>query len=303
MSKITRLIAIDWGSTNFRAYRLENGSETQIITHPIGVTQVEQPANFDHLLVNVLAPWRNWIAAHHVPVIMAGMIGSDRGWVDSGYQMLPQAPTAIKLGCIRVDSTLPTEVYLRPGLAVNHDDCVNVMRGEEVQLLGAMAQLSADCYVFPGTHAKWVTPQGGIIPRFNTVMTGELYHLLMQNSLLGQGVAKEIVPEAFAQGLQAGINAGSNIIAQLFFARSARILHRMPAEHVAGWLSGLLIGHEVATQSANLKPSSTVAIIAAPSLAALYRQAFRLLSINATILDPEEAIIHGFRSIYHELYS
>ncbi|EKT56038.1 2-dehydro-3-deoxygalactonokinase [Providencia burhodogranariea] len=297
-----KFIAIDWGSTNFRAYRVEEGQNTDVITLPIGITQLKHP-NFDQLLSDALSPWHTWIEIFQVPIILAGMIGSDRGWVDSGYQMLPQPISAIKRGCIQIKSSLSTPIYVHSGLAINTLNFTNVMRGEEVQLLGAISLTNDDCYVFPGTHSKWIEPIDGQITSFNTIMTGELYYILMQHSLLGQSVPKAVLPEGFALGLKEGTLAGSDIISKLFIARSARVLHQMPAEMVAGWLSGLLIGHEVATQLTHFKNASSFSIIAAPALAKLYQQAFQLNHIETTAIDPEQGILYGFRSIYDELYS
>lgn len=297
-----KFIAIDWGSTNFRAYRVENDQPTDVISQPIGITQLENP-NFDQLLCDAISPWHSWIESERVPILLAGMIGSDRGWVDSGYQMLPQPITDIKRGYIKIDCSLPTEVFIHSGLAINSPHCANVMRGEEVQLLGAISLEKTDCYLFPGTHSKWVAPIHNQITSFNTIMTGELYHLLMQYSLLGLSVPKDVSPEGFALGLQEGTQAGNDIITKLFIARAGRVLQQMPTQQVAGWLSGLLIGHEVATQLTHFKAAQSFSIIAAPTLAKLYQQAFQLHQLNATVIDPEQSVLHGFRSIYHELYS
>ncbi|WP_109399828.1 2-dehydro-3-deoxygalactonokinase [Proteus sp. TJ1640] len=296
-----KFIAIDWGSTNFRAYRVENTHTTDVISLPIGITQLESP-NFDQLLYDAISPWYSWIASERIPVLLAGMIGSDRGWVDSGYQMLPLPLTDIKRGYIKIDSSLPTEVFIHSGLAMDSPNFPNVMRGEEVQLLGAISLKKTDCYLFPGTHSKWVAPINNQITSFNTIMTGELYHILMQYSLLGLSVPKDVSPEGFSLGLQEGTQAGSDIITKLFVARAGRVLQQIPTQQVAGWLSGLLIGHEVATQLTHFKTAQSFSIIAAPTLAKLYQQAFQLHQLNATVIAPEQGLLQGFRSIYNELY-
>ena len=74
-----------------------------------------------------------------------------------------------------------------PGVSYVGDGRADVMRGEEVQLLGAVAAGMVDpmalvCH--PGTHNKWATLRHGQIDRFRTVMTGELFNLLKEHSIL-----------------------------------------------------------------------------------------------------------------------
>src|SRR5262249_33938711 len=147
--------AIDWGSTRFRAYRVERGAVTDRIVSSRGILATA-PAELAATLVAELAPWRGWIEGERVPVLMAGMIGSHRGLRVAGSQGSPLFLDALPAEQVDVTTPLATRVSIRPGLAVADGEEFDVMRGEELQLLGAFRIRSASLYVFPGTHSKWV---------------------------------------------------------------------------------------------------------------------------------------------------
>lgn len=299
-------IAVDWGSSQLRAWRIESGECTAQQSAPQGIKFVGS-GQHEAVLRTLLSPWWEWIVAQRVPVLMAGMIGSDSGWLDSGYQTLPLEVTAIAQGCIAVPSSLPTPLWLRPGLALCHKERANVMRGEEVQLLGALACLRADIYLFPGTHSKWVKPlrtgSEVTIESFTTAMTGELYQLLLQHSLLGKGLPGEEVFDqpAFTQGVEEALQAEEGLINRLFYARSRRILGFMPPEAVASWLSGALIGEELAQLARCWPTTHTLALVGDAPLTDRYLSACQLAGRQATVIGAQTAILNGFRRIYAAL--
>ena len=298
-------IAIDWGSSHLRAWRIENGECVAHQQTAQGVKFIE-PGSHDQVLMALLAPWRAWIEARQIPVLMAGMIGSDRGWLDSGYQKLPLPVTAIAAGCIAVPSSLRSAVWLRPGLALPEEERANVMRGEEVQLLGALACQQADVYLFPGTHSKWVkpaiSPQGAWIAEFSTAITGEMYQLLLQHSLLGQGLPEgESDPQAFADGVLASLRGEGSLLNRLFYARSRRVLGYLPAASVASWLSGVLIGDELAQLARRWPQSELLALVGDTPLVTHYLAACRIAEQKAVVVEAQVAMLNGFGRIYAAL--
>jgi 2-dehydro-3-deoxygalactonokinase len=298
-------IAIDWGSSHLRAWRIENGACVAQQQTAQGVKFVE-PGSHDAVLVALLAPWRAWIDARQIPVLMAGMVGSDSGWLDSGYQRLPLPVEAIAAGCIAVPSSLRSPVWLRPGLALWVEGRANVMRGEEVQLLGALTCRQADVYLFPGTHSKWVKPRlladGVLIEAFSTAITGELYQLLLQHSLLGKGVATDDNdPKAFADGVLASLQGEDSLLNRLFYARSRRILGYLSAASVASWLSGVLIGEELAQLMRQWPQSETLALVGDAPLVTYYLAACHIAGKKAEIIEAQVAMLNGFGRIYAAL--
>lgn len=299
-------IAVDWGSSQLRAWRIASGECTAQQSAPQGIKFVGN-GQHEAVLRTLLAPWWQWIVAERVPVLMAGMIGSDSGWLDSGYQALPLEVSAIAQGCIPVPTSLPIQLWLRPGLALRRKDRANVMRGEEVQLLGALACVQADIYLFPGTHSKWVKPLRNAdevtIESFTTAMTGELYQLLLQHSLLGKGLPNEgaFDQPAFTRGVEEALQGDEGLINRLFYARSRRLLGYMPPEAVASWLSGALIGEELAQLARRWPTSNTLALVGDAPLTGHYLTACQLAGWQATVLDAQTAMLNGFRRIYAAL--
>ncbi|HGH3364092.1 TPA: 2-dehydro-3-deoxygalactonokinase, partial [Klebsiella variicola] len=189
--------------------------------------------------------------------------------------------------------------WIVPGLCTSREDHHNVMRGEETQLLGARLLAPAAVYVMPGTHCKWVKTDGRRIEDFRTVMTGELHHLLLTHSLIGAGLPEQqAAPAAFHAGLARGLAAPA-VLPQLFETRAAHLLGALAREQVSEYLSGLLIGAEVASMRAFIADEQAIAIVAGPSLSARYQQAFQLLGRQVTTVSGDDAFLAGIRSIVH----
>jgi len=229
-----------------------------------------------------------------VPVVMAGMIGSEAGWHPVPYVACP-----VRLASLRQQlCAVGDRVWIVPGLKIERAESCSVMRGEETQLLGAMQRLPSECYVMPGTHCKWVRVRDGQVSHFETVMTGELHHLLQRYSLLGKGLPAQQPDEAaFSQGLEKGMRSPS-LLPELFETRAAWVLNRLPRESVAEYLSGLLIGAEVAAQCRLWQPTS-VTLVGSESLNERYRQAFARRGLEVSVCDGDEAFLQGVRSLLH----
>jgi 2-dehydro-3-deoxygalactonokinase len=277
-------IAIDWGSTHLRAWLYRDGQCVDSLQQPLGVSRLAEQTP-RQVFEQYIQPWR---AEQSIPVIMAGMIGSDAGWQTVPY--LPCPVTLHEIGA-QLFEVVP-QVWIVPGLKTSR----NVMRGEETQLLGAMQLAPADCYVMPGTHSKWVQINDGVVRRFTTAMTGELHHLLMNFSLIGKGLPEQHDDDdAFNTGLQCGLDSPS-LVTRLFEARASRVLGDLPPESVSDWLSGLLIGAEVAAMSSELAVNH-VTLVGNESLSRRYRQALAKANIATLEIAGDAAFQQGLRSI------
>jgi 2-dehydro-3-deoxygalactonokinase len=243
-----RLVALDWGTTSLRAYLIgDGGAVLERRAEPLGILRVPE-RDFRAAFDAATAQWRQYPA---LPAIASGMIGSAQGWVEAPYTSLPADVDSVAQSLV----TVP-DVGLRivPGLA-QRDGTPDVMRGEETQLFGAMRESSvlADggVAVLPGTHAKWARVAGDRIVGFTTYMTGELFAVLAQHSILGRLVAGsvgEVEPgHAFARGVRHARDASGGLASVLFSARSAVLVGDLRAEDSLEYLSGLLIGDEVRT--------------------------------------------------------
>ncbi|MBB5190490.1 2-dehydro-3-deoxygalactonokinase [Silvimonas terrae] len=292
-------IALDWGSTNLRAWRYQQGRCVDELRAPSGVTQLGHETA-QQAFARLLGPW---LQQQDVPVIMAGMIGSNAGWIEAPYMACPARLPDLRQHLVQVTPALPVRAWIVPGLSINREGHQNVMRGEETQLLGAHAMQPAQYYLLPGTHCKWVQMQADKVMDFQTVITGELHHVLLKHSLLGAGLPAQIAdPGAFALGLETGLN-DSHILGRLFQGRAARVLGRLPASAVADWLSGLLIGNEVGQmqQQWGIQRTEPLVIVGSPALAQRYQQALAATGLSSTLVDGDTAFQTGIRSIVHDL--
>lgn len=275
-------IAVDWGSTHLRAWLYRSGQCVDSLQLPYGVSRlVEQTAR--EVFDKYIEPWRK---SGDVPVMMAGMIGSDAGWQPVPYLACPVSLHELSAQLYEV----APQVWIVPGLKTAR----NVMRGEETQLLGAMRLAPASCYVLPGTHSKCVRVVNGAVSNFSTAMTGELHHLLMNHSLIGKGLPEQRDDSvAFQAGLQRGLDSPL-LVNKLFEARATRVLGELPPESTSDWLSGLLIGAEVAA----MERVENVTLVGGEALCRRYRQAFAKAGIAADEIAGDAAFQHGIRSIF-----
>jgi len=287
-------IAFDWGSTHLRAWRFQQGQCIDSCKMEAGITRLAGRHPRD-IFQAIIARWQ----AQQVPVIMAGMVRSNAGW-----RNVPYLPCPLELNQLARHLT-PIEnlAWIVPGVSINDESGVNIMRGEETQLSGAWQLRPSSLYILPGTHCKWVQVEQGRLLRFKTVIAGEMHHLLLNHSLIGAGLPPQIADrQAFIAGLECGLQEG-DILPLLFEVRAAHILGRLAQESVSEQLSGLLIGAEVA-QMCRVYGSLTgqcVTIVGSPQLSARYQSALALIGITAEIVAGDTAFQQGIRSIVNEL--
>ncbi len=285
-----RYIAIDWGSTNFRAWLYQGDKCLESRQSEAGVTRLNDKSP-EAVLAEVTQNWRD----SATPVVMAGMVGSNVGWKIAPYLSVPAYFSDIGEQLTSVGDN----IWIIPGLCVSREDNHNVMRGEETQLLGARMLSPSSVYVMPGTHCKWVQTDAQQIHDFRTVMTGELHHLLLRYSLVGAGLPEQKnSTEAFTAGLTRGL-ATPDILSQLFEVRASHVLGALPREQVSEFLSGLLIGAEVASMSEQFAAQQAVTLVAGSTLASRYQQAFHAIGREVSAVDGDTAFQAGIRSIAH----
>ncbi|PEN21072.1 2-dehydro-3-deoxygalactonokinase [Klebsiella grimontii] len=285
----SRYIAIDWGSTNLRAWLYQDDQCLESRQSAAGVTRLngESPAA---VFSEITRGWRDGAT----PAVLAGMVGSNVGW-----KVAPNLPVPVDFSAIGQQLTsVGDKVWIIPGLSVSRDANQNVMRGEETQLLGARMIAPSSIYVMPGTHCKWVQADRQQINDFRTVMTGELHYLLLRHSLVGAGLPEQVsAPGAFNAGLERGLHS-PDILPRLFEVRASHVLGSLPREQVGEFLSGLLIGAEVATLSERFRDPQ-VTIVGGEALANRYQQALSAIGRQTTVVSGDNAFQTGVRSIIH----
>ena len=292
-------LAVDWGTTNLRAWVIEGGAVARARDFPLGVSKLapgEASERFAHTV-------RPALGAEDLPAIACGMVGSNIGWEEVGYFDCPADLTALAGGLRRVKAEGPP-VLIVPGLRCRRPDgCVDVMRGEEVQVLGWAAgaperRRGARLVCHPGTHAKWVRLVDGRVEHFVTAMTGELFDLLRKHSVLQVADGPDD-DGAFDEGLRVAAD-GAGLAALLFTARSRVVGGEMKREAVRSYLSGLLIGAEVASlpRMAGAGPDEPVDLIGDLALCERYRRALAARGVAVAVHDGDAAAIAGLSALF-----
>jgi 2-dehydro-3-deoxygalactonokinase len=270
------MIGVDWGTSSFRAYRLDpeggiletRSSAKGILAVPPGPEVLEQE----------LAGWLD-----DTPIVMSGMVGSRQGWVEAPYVECPAGFEEIA-AALKPVAWGERKAWIVPGVACR-GSVPDVMRGEEVQVLGAGED---GLFCLPGTHSKWVEVRSGRIQSFSTHMTGEVFAVLKQHSILGR-MMEEGKPdaEAFAQGVRRSGDPGG-LLHHLFGVRTRGLMGEIGPAASPSYLSGILIGHEIRVARRGFS------LIGEPVLAALYRQAASTLGLETQVLDATV----GTRALY-----
>ncbi|MEE7449327.1 2-oxo-3-deoxygalactonate kinase [Methylobacterium radiotolerans] len=257
-------IAVDWGTTNRRAFAMSEAGAVLDSLHDdrgvLALTLDAYPAE--------IAALRARLGAR--PIIAVGMVGSNRGWRPAPYVDAPATLAALAEACLEP----APDVRIVPGVALRDGARPDVMRGEEIQVFGAIGAGAAPAtalFCQPGTHNKWIETVDGAITDFTTVMTGEFFALLRAHGILA-GMLDGAVEDgdAFRAGIRRGLASG-NLAATLFEVRSGLLLDRIGPEQAAPYASGILVGADLGTR-ADLR-RRPVHLLGGGRLAALYAAA------------------------------
>lgn len=245
------MIAVDWGSSKLRAYRLDRDGEIlEQRSSNRGVLSCS--GQFEAELARQIEGWDDTL------LMLCGMIGSRGGWLEVPYVDCPGGEREIAAGIVRLDSRSPAfagrELRIVPGM-IDHGSrpVPDVMRGEETQIIGVLDRLDSNdhCICLPGTHSKWVQVRDGRIASIRTAMTGETYALFRHQSVLARLMpASEPLLDvpAFEAGLRRSSEPGG-LLHHLFGVRTMGLTHQLSDAQSPSYLSGLLIGHEVREQT------------------------------------------------------
>lgn len=292
-------IAIDWGTSNFRAFLMKEHQCLDTVSAPCGLLHVP-----DRQFAAALKPLiGHWLAAYpQLPLLMAGMVGSQQGWQEVPYVALPAGSRQLAQCTASLETPWGSPCQIVAGVSgMNEFGLPDVMRGEEIQLIGLAAlhpdPQNSQYVILPGTHSKHAELHNGEIRQFSTFMTGEIYSVVLSHSLLGRDVPES--PEdtrAFALGVT-NAQRVPHLSNALFSARTLRLNGVLTPAQVASYLSGLLIGaelHAVARKEAW--------IVGSPALTERYTRAAKQLGITLTSADGNACFIQGMTQIYQCLH-
>ncbi len=285
-------IALDWGTTSFRAYHVAgDGQVLDTLSAPHGILSVTD-GNFEAALESHIGAWDT-----NLPVMAAGMITSRQGWIELPYVACPASAADLARALHHHTTASGRRIAFATGLSYRSPDGMpDVMRSEEVQVFGSLGQ-GANHFVTPGTHSKWITTDGDRIVRYATYVTGEVFAALKAHTILGRLMKDGPDDEqAFAQGVRGALADPAGFLHRIFSARSLGLFGELAPESIASYLSGQVIGTEVAHAIRDNPRDAEYVVLASPGIGGRYVKAIGLAGLNVRYGDPE-AIVKGLTII------
>lgn len=289
-------VVVDWGSSNFRAYRFgADGAISERHQAEAGILTVRDGA-FEAVLQREIGAWID----SDTEVLLSGMITSRNGWVETPYLEPPATLRELAANAVERKAQNGARLRFLPGVC-NREPHPDVMRGEEIQVFGSVSSDESALIVLPGTHSKWVSVRAGAITRFSTFLTGEMFALLRQHSIIGRLIpsgSESAHPAAFREGVAIGFGEKpGGLLNNVFTARAGALLGFFPADEIAERLSGMLIGHEISAGLVSAAETGLLPrLVGEAGLVTRYQVAFAELGLPCSI-GPDHAAVEGFRRL------
>jgi 2-dehydro-3-deoxygalactonokinase len=297
-------IAVDWGTTNLRAWAMAGDMALASREAPLGMGSL-RPQDFEPALVGLVGDWLAGEAQH--PVVICGMAGARQGWVEAPYVAVPAAP--LQPASFRRVATSDARLAVTILHGLSQAEPADVMRGEETQLAGLMALEPGfeGLVCLPGTHTKWAWLAAGAVTRFQTFITGELFallaaHSILRHSLAGEGTGSDAAGEtaAFDQAVvEAAADAGG-LSLHLFSIRASGILGAQSPAAARARLSGLLVGAEIAAMRDHSRGREVV-VVGSGVLAGHYARALDHAGARPRLRAAEPCTLAGLAAAYRQL--
>ncbi|GEN28927.1 2-keto-3-deoxy-galactonokinase [Halovibrio variabilis] len=308
-------IAVDWGSSNLRAWGLDKHTNVIAQTRSDKGMLSLKADEYEAELLRLVGDWLP--TTGQTDVMVCGMAGARQGWQEAAYLPVPTRLNQLSQGA--VTPTLTSQrlsVYLLPGLSQTRSNATHfdVMRGEETQLAGLVADNPAftGLACLPGTHAKWASLDAGAVTQFTTYLTGELYQLLAQQSVLKHSVGSDDLNdpacrEAFISAVSEINAAPETFSSRLFGLRAQDLLDshlptgKKRADVLSARLSGLAIGLELADACDQRLSDEPITLIGHQALCQRYTLALNAIGFQTQHLDGDTAVLAGLRLAHHAL--
>jgi 2-dehydro-3-deoxygalactonokinase len=292
MSTTKPFIGLDWGTTSFRAYLVNSeGAVTDQFAAAEGILAVKDGA-FEQVLESHIGGWDK-----SLPIIASGMITSRQGWVELPYVDCPAGPADLAKAVHAKTLASGRVVHFLTGLhlkstTLGHD----VMRSEETQVFGAVDSGAAH-FVTPGTHSKWIDVVDGKITNFATYVTGEIFAVMKAHSILGRLMANDVDDELmFLKGVDKAFEDPAGFLHNLFSARSLALYQEITPDKISSYLSGMIIGAEIAHAVSSRDASEHYVVLASAGIGGKYIKAMKEAGLRVSMGDPL-AIVKGERAV------
>ncbi len=285
-------IAADWGTSNLRCWAMSSRDEVLFRAESNqGMSAVTSgDGDFESALLDLIQPWLR--SGESIPVSACGMVGAKQGWIEAPYALAPCSPVTTQISA----PARSPEIDVRIHAGVKQINPADVMRGEETQIAGLLAAEPdfKGLVCLPGTHTKWATISDGSIQHFHSYLTGELFTLLAEQSVLRLTIAPEGWTEpAFLDALRASFATPESLLSRCFSLRAEALLNDLDQVEARSRLSGFLIGQELSGALKDANPAGTITLVGSDSLVEIYRVALESLGRKADIVPNETAILAG----------
>lgn len=283
---------VDWGTSSFRLWIVDqNGTVLRESKSDEGMMKASETG-----FAAVLERHLNDLGAPaQLPVMISGMAGARQGWVEAPYLPVPAALDKLAENAVRVQHA-KRDVRIIPGVAQMQSDAANVMRGEETQLAGVIKSMPNGLVCMPGTHCKWVSLHEGQVTGLTSFMTGELFAVLSQHSILKHAIDPaskfDADTPAFKRAAEQALQAPEQALSMLFQVRASQLLGFEQNADGSAHLSGILIGAEIGT-ALRIYGGGKAGLVASDRLNGLYRPIMEKAGFDVTLFDGEKVVRAG----------
>ena len=274
------LIGIDWGTSSLRGFLIDAQGGVLASVHSAEGIMHLNGKSFDAVFEKTI---RSLTPESQLPIIVSGMVTSRNGWVETPYVGMPASPESLAHSLVRHQTECGLSIHFVTGAATEHAGGPDVMRGEETQIIGSAAVgLSDGLFVMPGTHSKWVRVSNGKIEDFATYVTGEIFSALKEHTILGRLMeAGGFDKAAFEKGLKAARQPNASLLHDLFHVRTLPLMGKMKGTEAGDYLSGLLIGTEVAAAVGDDAAQAEVTLVGRDDLTDRYALAIEAWGLTS----------------------
>lgn len=300
MHRTAAFIGVDWGTSNARFLLVDDAGDVIEQRGGPGIGQIADSDRIEEICFDNIGEWL--VQSPTLPIIMAGMVGSNIGWHLTDYAEAPAKLGDIVAGTKRFRAR-GHDFYIAPGLSTRRCDSLpDVMRGEEVQIFGSSNGQKA-LFCLPGTHGKWAVFSGDSVTGFHTALTGELLDLIGRNSILlnPKRPARAKADHDFEQGILTAKNSALGVESLLFTVRSRQIAGEINDSRAENYLAGLVIGCEIRSAMMLYGGWPMVTLVGSPELTALYAAALDCFGIDSEQVSGDQASVAGLFKLFEAI--
>ena len=290
-------IAVDWGTSFFRAYLIENAEVVNAVKTNDGMKFV-QNNNFEEILVKLIDPWLDY--NYKTEVLASGMVGSKQGWIEAPYQKTPCSLHNIDFISPSVkDKRFSLKIFS----GISQSNKPDVMRGEETQIAGFLHDNPNfnGSICLPGTHSKWVQIENGHIINFKTFMTGELFEIISKNSVLVHSVtSNKILKNELISAVNEIFKKPEIFGNALFQLRADDLINSRGSKIYKSKLSGYLLGLEF-LGSLEFWKKKNIVLIGNADLIELYEYILQSKVNSIKICLSKDMVLKGLKNFKNKL--